>query len=203
MVDLFVYDGSPIVRDMHLKSNQKDEELQNVFREVIRSLKPNIPQDLLLRTVVDYNRDNFGGVNRLLLNCMSNGHDRISDSNWGSINDEAKKELIIKGYSSKDVIYAKPEIRDGDPKPYNWSGASHGVNVGLLIIDKGAYNEEFYTIYAQNNVNVRKKGLRGILLFDMDKEQTEPRANLHVPYVSLEYVGEAMDKIHRAGYFTK
>lgn len=203
MVDLFVYDGRPIVRDRYLNRTQKEEELQKVFREVMGLLNPAPPEDLLIRTVVDYNRDNFGGISTFLTNCMSNGHDRASDSEWGTIIGESQEDLIQKGYAAKEVIWATPEIRDKDPKPYSWSGASNGTNICLLIIDKCAYKEELYTIYAQKDSNTRKKGLRGILLFDMNKECAEGRNKLHAHYTSLKNVKHVVNEINRAGYFTK
>ncbi|VVB59293.1 Uncharacterised protein [uncultured archaeon] len=199
MVDLFIYDGSPVARDESLNSIQKDEMLQNIFCKVISSLKPSLPPELLLRTVLDRKGDNFGGIETFLTSCTNNGHDRTSDSDWGIMTDEMKRELPRRGYTGKDVIWARQGITDENPKPYNWY-AAYGMNVGVLIIDKGAYKEEFDQIYGQKDVNTRKNGLLGILLFDMDKEQIEPRDNLHILLGDVKY---AVDEIHQAGYFIK
>ncbi len=193
MVDLFVYDGSAVARDVSLSSVQKDEMLQKVFLEVISSLKPNLSPELLLRTVLDRKGDNFGGIDTFLTGCVTNGHDRTSDSNWGIMRDDVKQKLTQEGYTGKDVIWATPT------KPYNWYTA-YGMNVGVLIIDKGAYEEKATWIYVQKDIDTRKKALRGILLFDMDKEQVEPRENLHIQLGNVEY---AVDEIHQAGYFLK
>lgn len=198
-MDILVYDGKPIV-DIRERQEQ-DAEFQRLFQEILAGLE-NLPDYLLIRNIYSNWGRSIGEIETLLKDCISNGHDRTDPSSWGAGTMEDSGmylQLIGKGYTGQDVIWAKPALSDYDPSPPDFRDFT-GITEAVLIIDGRMYNEEFREVYGQKDIQKRIDGLLAILLFD-NHAGVSGRDRLHLKVEDVSRLPLA--EISKAGYFVK
>ena len=226
MVELFVFDGHELPpRDTlrHYFPPACQRELN--LRKALKSIK--LPQSFLVRNIFDLNKNNFGGIEKLIRNCLENGHDRTEEEECDNGGFTIERVKDRRGLKSSDLIWAVEYRCIDNVKRYFCMKdlmAEYGdaFSEGFFVFDKSMYNEERNTLYFQTDIEVRKRALLAMVLFEVNLEKIERQKNnykartgsrYHVEKeavmikpslrfsLSLDNLSEIVKEIKEKGYF--
>lgn len=171
-----------------------------------------LPEHLLLRVVIDYSKECLcfkdsikkelfirGGIETLLTNCITNGNDKFEGGVPCNVVETYGETAL--GYQENDVMWAKDISEEKQRTPHTWSGACNGVNIAILIYDKISWNLLSYTVYGQKDVRKRRDSLLGIVLFDMNSNESESRPEMFLQ-LTCENIKDLTEKIKNNNYFS-
>lgn len=171
------------------------------FGQVVSMLRESLPDYLLVRSLMDLNRDNFGGLEKFLSGMLSNGHDKTNPKNFvRGLSADQIRALTENGYKGTDVIWAKPILRDSKPQPYDKANWDENTTA-YLVFDGRAYVELFHLVYGQRDEVRRREGLLAVVFFVRDNKMPQPRDDLRFQLGS-ELDGSVIAQIQQKGYLT-
>lgn len=200
MAELFIYDSAHVLYKLQADGTIPPGADLVKFKEPIRQLGQTLPDYLLARTLMDINRDNFGGLQKFLSDILLNGHDRTDTNDFGKhLGPLEIKALQEKGYKGSDIFWAKP-IQRTKPELYDLANRDE-LTTAYLVFDGRAYEELSPQVYGQKDVARRQAALLAIIMFVREGKKPQPRDDLRFQ-LKLELDTRIIEKIQQKCYPT-
>ena len=180
MKHLFMFDGAHTITSSSnaLSKDPRVRYVSDKFPFIFRTMKADLPEKFLFSAIIDYEKNNFGGLSSLFRRCTENGHDRDDPELWDLMLQYRVQSFKIKRYRGNEVIWALPAIKEDQTLGY-WNELQSGMNIGFLFLREDLYNEELEQNYVQRDAHKRRVALLGMALIDFYNEHASQREYIH------------------------
>ena len=171
-------------------------------------LKSAPTQPHLVRTVVDWRQNTFGGLEDFLGRLFREGHD-CEEFRYDYLAPNIKQVLEKwkpSGYGDSTPIYPNETVFAMTNKQFQYQrnpgqGLTDHKDVALLFLDPSVYEQTpIPNLYHRSSWDARRKALLGVALFEVHPKKG-PRKDFFHPASQYRDDDEVKEAIYRANYF--